>query len=355
MTTHPPGSLQVADRAAIGDYSDRLRDDPLAVTPNPGESSPTLTVRAVATASRSEQSLSNRGNLNFVDILTLPLPGLEHNEATRARPFLKWAGGKTRLLQALLPHVPHRIRDYYEPFLGGGSVFFAVRHRVRGVLHLSDLNQELITTWLVARDSPDALLKELESYIGRDSEADYYEIRSANPTGAVAMAARFIYLNQTAWNGLWRVNRWGVFNVPWGARAFRGVDAESLRAVTNAIREADIREADFRLVLDTAKPGDFVYLDPPYLPVSDTSKFSGYTERRFRPADLAELAALCRDLTNRGVLWIMSNRDTSLVRELFEGARIVALTTRRSVAAQNRRDVQPVDSPEAIVIGGQPS
>lgn len=287
----------------------------------------------------------------LVDSTTLCPLGRKPEEDQRARPFLKWAGGKTRLLKVLLPYVPDRIRNYYEPFLGGGSVFFAVRHRIDGCPHLSDLNEELINTWSVVRDRPDQLFRELQAYTGRGGEADYYQVRAAAPTDAVARAARFVYLNQTAWNGLWRVNRWGVFNVPWGAREFRGLERSTLRTVTTALRAAEIRAADFRTALETAQAGDFVYLDPPYLPISDTSKFSGYTERRFRLADLADLAHLCGELSERGVYWIVSNRDTSIVRDLFRSAQIVSLTTRRSVAAQNRRDVQPIDSPEAIIIG----
>jgi DNA adenine methylase len=286
-----------------------------------------------------------------VDATAPSLPGLEAEGDTYARPFLKWAGGKTRLLRTLLPYTPARIRDYYEPFLGGGAVFFALQNRVRGRCLLSDLNGELINAWRAVRDVPVQLMDELATYSGRDAEADYYEIRLAAPEEPVARAARFIYLNQTSWNGLWRVNRWGTYNVPWGARAFRGLDRDALLKVTSTLQRTELREADFREALHGAGPGDFVYLDPPYLPVSDTSKFSGYTERRFRSADLAELAAICRTLSDRGVRWILSNRDTPLVRELFRDARIVSLTTRRSVAAQNRRDVQPIDSPETIIIG----
>lgn len=269
-----------------------------------------------------------------------------------SRPFLRWAGGKTRLLRHLLPHVPEAFDHYFEPFLGGGAVGFAVAGRASGGVTLADLNEELINTWLVVQQRPLELLAALGPYHGKDDEAAYYDVRDAEaPTDELGRAARFLYLNQTAWNGLWRVNRWGRFNVPWGARPFRGMSEADLLAVSASLRDVTIELADFRSVLARPQRGDFVYLDPPYLPVSDTSKFSGYTERRFRAADLAELSELCRAMTGRGVHWVMSNRDTELVRELFCDARIVRMTTRRSVAAQNRRDIQPVDSPEAIVIG----
>lgn len=280
------------------------------------------------------------------------LPGFDPSEAVPVRPFLRWAGGKKRLVSIILPHVPPQFINYYEPFLGGGAMFFALRYRAQGTCFLSDLNSELINAWQVVQDQPNELLAVLEAYMGKDTEDDYYKIREANPSGTVARAARFIYLNQTAWNGLWRVNRWGTFNVPWGARTFKGFDADELRFVNNALKGVVIKEADFRESLKEPKAGDFVYLDPPYLPISDTSKFSGYTEQRFRAPDLAELAAVCRDLTVRGVNWILSNRDNDMVRKLFSHSRIISLTIRRSVAAQNRRDVEPADSPEAIIVGG---
>jgi len=217
------------------------------------------------------------------------------------------------------------------------------------------LNLELINLWQIVRDRPKEFLAQLEPYRGKDSEEDYYSIRDGKePKGRLQRAARFFYLNQTAWNGLWRVNRWGVFNVPWGARPFRGIDPRALRACSASLQGVAVERVDFRQALRQAEAGDFVYLDPPYLPISDTSKFSGYTEKRFRAADLAELAEECRSLTKRGVFWLLSNRDNALTRELFSHAHVVPFTTRRSVAAQNRRDVQPKDSPEVLVIGNPP-
>lgn len=271
-------------------------------------------------------------------------------------PFLRWAGGKTRLLPRLLPYVPDGFEGYFEPFLGGGAVFFAVCRRARGAIVLADLNEDLVNIWRVVRDEPDALLDALAGYEAKNDEESYYEVREAEASGEpVARAARFAYLNQTAWNGLWRVNRWGRFNVPWGNRPFRGYDPDAMAALSGVLQDVEIGHADFREVLDRPSRGDFVYLDPPYLPVSDTSKFSGYTEKRFRVPDLEELADICGDLTNRGVAWVMSNRDTPLVRKLFSDHEIVRMTTRRSVAAQNRRDIEPAKSPEAIVVGQSPA
>jgi DNA adenine methylase len=283
------------------------------------------------------------------------LPWLPGFEAVRAekeiKPFLRWAGGKTRLMPELLPHFPAQFSTYYEPFLGAGSVFFTIRHRAKRGAYLSDLNEDLINVWKVVREKPVAFLKAIDAYKGRDSEVDYYIIRNEAPTEPVAQAARFFYLNQTSWNSLWRVNRWGVFNVPWGARSFRGISSDTLHDVSRVLTSVEIEALDFREALERPRRGDFVYLDPPYLPVSDTSKFAGYTEKRFRLAGLKELGACCEQLSRRGVFWVLSNRDTPVVREIFSFARVICLTTRRSVAAQNRRDVEPVASPEVIVVG----
>jgi DNA adenine methylase len=264
---------------------------------------------------------------------------------------LKWAGGKGRLLPRILPFLPDRFDDYHEPFLGGGAMFFAVRDRINGAAHLHDLNEQLINVWQRVQQDPSGFLTAMRFFLEHDSEEFYYEQRSAGPATLAEQAARFVYLNQTSWNGLWRVNKWGQFNVPWGRRSFRGLDPETVFRTADALVGASITSEDFRDTLRKPQAGDFVYLDPPYLPLSDTSKFHLYTERRFRAPDLGELADLCRDLTERGVLWMMSNRDTGQVRRLFPANKIIRFTARRSVAAQNRRDVERVDSPEALVLG----
>jgi DNA adenine methylase len=279
----------------------------------------------------------------------MPLPGTPGTSP--AKPFVRWAGGKTRLLRALKPHFPSEFVTYYEPFVGGGAVFFDTGYRATAGAVVADLNPELVNCWLCVRDEPAALLDALRAYAGMDTEEAYYSVRNGDkPDGDVDRAAWFLYLNQTAWNGLWRVNQLGRFNVPWGDRPFRGMTSDEMAVLSELLCNVDIREADFREVLTEPSAGDFVYLDPPYLPVSDTSKFFFYTEKRFRRPDLAELAEACRGLTERGVHWVLSNRDTPEVRELFADAHIIQLTTRRSVAAQNRRDVEPINSPEVIVV-----
>lgn len=280
-------------------------------------------------------------------------------EERAVKPFIRWAGGKTRLLPRILPHVPASFRDYHEPFLGGGAVFFAVQDRMTGRANLSDLNPHLVNAWTAMRDAQPELRAILDEHQQRDSKDYYYEVRAQAPSAALEQAARFLYLNATSWNHLWRENsKTGAMNVPWGAREFRGFTDAEYTALQGSLAATQVRHEDFRSALDRVRPGDFVYLDPPYLPVwtdpgekEPTSKFNKYTAKVFGRPDLEALAELCRDFSARRISWIMSNRDTSDVRELFPDAEIVRFTAHRALAAQSKRTVEARLSPEAIIIG----
>lgn len=276
------------------------------------------------------------------------------------KPFVRWAGGKSRLLSRILPHVPTSINNYYEPFLGGGAVFLACAARVSGRSRLADLNEHLVAAWVAMRDHQSELRPRLEWYLANDSKEFYYEVRSTTPTGFVEKAARFLYLNGVSWNHLWRENsKTGAMNVPWGDRRFKGIDDSTMKIMGHVLARADIVATDFREVLDSATRGDFVYLDPPYLPVftrpdvekEPTAKFNKYTAKTFEMSDLIELAEICAVLSRRGVRWVMSNRDNVSVRDLFPDAEIIRFTTHRSLAAQSQREVEAHLSPEAIIIG----
>jgi DNA adenine methylase len=295
------------------------------------------------------------------------LPAMTTNSTTaddapsRAfKPFVRWVGGKSRLLPKILPFVPDKIANYYEPFLGGGAVFFAVHQRVEGTAYLADLNQNLVAAWVAMRDHQEELKPALDWYHQRDSQEFYYEVRASRPEGTVERAAWFLYLNATSWNHLWRENsKTGAMNVPWGDRAFRPFDDLTLSSLKTILAKTAVTTADFRDALRGAQAGDFVYLDPPYLPVysnpsgekEPTSKFNKYTAKVFEMADLVELAGICENLTERGVKWVMSNRDVPAVHELFPNTDIVGFTTHRSLAAQSKREVETRKSPEAIIIG----
>ncbi len=245
--------------------------------------------------------------------LTLP-PGAEPVPAT---PFVKWAGGKTSLLPELLKHVPRPVRRYHEPFVGGGALFFAVAPR-RAVL--SDANGELIHCWRQVRDDVHGVLDALSAHVYERSR--FEAVRALDPLRLrpAERAARFIYLNKTCFNGLWRVNRAGRFNVPFGRyRNPTFHDPGLLLPASRALRGVQILRAPFEISLQRAAPGDFVYLDPPYDPVSETSSFTSYTRDAFTWEDQKRLAAGCAALDRRGVRFLLSNSATPRIRALYRG------------------------------------
>ncbi len=276
------------------------------------------------------------------------------------KPFVRWAGGKARLLPRILPYVPVKIQNYYEPFLGGGAVFLACKPRVAGKAYLSDLNDHLVSAWTALRDSFSELKPLLDRYLENDGKEFYYKVRATAPENRLEKAARFLYLNGVSWNHLWRENsKTGAMNVPWGDRKFKSFSERELAEIAAILQDVSITQSDFREVLSQARSGDFVYLDPPYLPIfsrpeverEPTAKFNKYTAKTFELEDLIELSELCAGLSDRGVNWIMSNRDTEGVRELFKGYEIISFTAHRALAAQSRREVEAHKSPEAIIVG----
>jgi DNA adenine methylase len=239
-------------------------------------------------------------------------PAAERRPAT---PFLKWAGGKTSLLSELLKHVPPRLRRYHEPFVGGGALFFAAAPR-RAVL--SDSNGELIHCWQQVRDDVYGVLDALMDHV---YERTHFErVRALDPArlAPAERAARFIYLNKTCFNGLWRVNRAGRFNVPFGRyRNPTFHDPALLLRASQALQGVEVVRAPFEIALERASPGDFVYLDPPYDPLSETSSFTSYTQDSFGWEDQKRLAAACLALDRRGVRFLLSNSATPRIRELY--------------------------------------
>ena len=246
-----------------------------------------------------------------------------------AEPFLKWAGGKRQLLNVYGRYFPTRYERYFEPFLGSGGVFFELRpaHAV-----LSDIVEELTQTYLVVRDNVESLITSLKQH--SNTEQYFYRIRSLDPRSLspVEQASRFVYLNRTCYNGLFRVNRGGQFNVPFGRyKNPRICDPDGLRAVSLALQDAVIQPGDFEEVLAAANPGDFIYLDPPYNPLSTTSSFTAYSRRGFDGQDQERLAEVCRRLDRRGCLVMLSNSDTSMVQRLYAGLRVIRVDARRAI------------------------
>lgn len=242
------------------------------------------------------------------------------------KPFLKWAGGKTQLLDQLTPLFPKNFSRYSEPFTGSAAVYwhlFTLRERSQidfSTSKLTDSNAELINCYLVVRDDVSELIKILYSHRQNHNKDYYYKIRALK-TGhlsEIERAARFIYLNKTCFNGLYRVNRSGQFNVPMGSYKDPAIfDADELMTTSQALQNVEIKTADFREILDWAQAGDFVYLDPPYAPVSKTSSFTSYTEKPFGELEQRELAGVFRELDKRGCLVMLSNSWVNSIVELY--------------------------------------
>ena len=236
----------------------------------------------------------------------------------------------------------------------------ALKPQIRGSAYLADQNDHLIHAWIALRDQPDDFKGMLDWYREQDSKEFYYETRGSIASDPTEKAARFLYLNGTSWNHLWRENsKTGAMNVPWGDRKFKGFEQNELNEIAELLEGVSIAHRDFRDVISGAVAGDFVYLDPPYLPIyskpgiekEPTAKFNKYTAKTFELLDLIELAKLCDEMTQRGVNWIMSNRDNKVVRDLFSGHQVVSFTAHRALAAQSRREVEAHKSPEVIVVG----
>jgi DNA adenine methylase len=234
----------------------------------------------------------------------------------RATPFVKWAGGKGQILGQLEQFFPLGYRTYYEPFIGGGAVFF---HLQPEEAVIGDSNSELINCYRIVRDRVDELIVALDLHVY--NREHYYQVRALQPSAlsAVERAARFIYLNKTCFNGLYRVNRKGQFNVPFGSFKSppRLYDEENLRSVSAMLRDAKIVDSTFDHTLAGAGPGDFVYLDPPYVPLSESSSFTTYTVDGFVTYDQYWLKAQLNRLTERGCRVVLSNSDTPFTRWLY--------------------------------------
>ena len=257
------------------------------------------------------------------------------------RPFLKWAGGKSQILAELVSRVPEQFGCYHEPFVGGGALFFRLKTlgRLRRA-RLSDVNPELVNAWKVLRDTPNDLVAELEKLEELLSEEQFYEIRARDPGPMLPAerAARLLYLNKTCFNGLYRENSKGRFNVPYGRyKRARVLDRELLLADSKALEKVTITSEPFQKIVKHAKAGDFVYFDPPYHPVSATSYFTSYARAGFGEQEQRVLAQVFAELAERGVHVLLSNSDCPFVRELYEerGFEISRIEAARSINSKS--------------------
>ncbi len=257
-------------------------------------------------------------------------PALNY-QRIEAQPFIKWAGGKRRLIPTFAPYFPsmQSVKHYFEPFLGGAAIFFHLQHPHSW---LSDSNYRLAELYQVVRDNVEGLMSALKKY--HNEKEYYYQVRAQNPQSlsVVERAARFIFLNKTCYNGLYRVNSQGRFNVPFGNyKNPRICNEEGLRSASLALQNVQILAADFEEALANAGPQDFVYCDPPYHPLNKTSSFTSYTAKKFAASDQERLAQVYRDLDQRGCRVMLSNSDTSLIRHLYHDFRIIEVQARRAI------------------------
>lgn len=258
---------------------------------------------------------------------------------TKAKPFVKWIGGKRQLLDVILPLFPEKYNTYCEPFLGGGAVFFSASP---SKAILNDTNTELITTYQMIRDYPEELIEELKHY--KNTSDFFYMIRNMDrdseqfsKLSSIKIAARFIYLNKTCFNGIYRVNSSGFFNTPYGKyKNPKIADSDGILAASKYLKEcnAQFYNEDFAVVLSRLNPGDFVYLDPPYDPLSRTSSFTGYVKNGFSRDDQIRLRNCCIELDKKGVYFMLSNSATDFIKEIYKDFEIRIVNAKRAVNAK---------------------
>jgi len=262
---------------------------------------------------------------------------MKGTSALQPSPFIKWAGGKQAVADKIISFFPasSTVDTYYEPFLGGGSVFFAYTSHTAV---LNDSNRWLIDTYKAIRDD---WVKVAEILISMpNTKAAYLHIRSLDPftKSIYERAATFIYLNKTCFRGLFRVNKQGKFNVPYGAYDRRYFDPENLRFVSQTLRKTQLLSTDFELAISEIGEKDFVYFDPPYHPIGGYSDFKRYTSEQFREKDHIRLASLCAELDKKGIRWVASNSDTPFIHSLYQNYGIHKVGARREINldSQNR-------------------
>lgn len=253
-------------------------------------------------------------------------------------PVLKWVGGKRQLLNDIIPMIPTNYSIYVEPFIGGGAVLFELQPK-KAIIN--DFNSELINVYIVIRDYPDELIRELQFHKENNSSEHFYGVREYDrkpelfsQMTPVQKAARIIYLNKTCYNGLYRVNSAGQFNSPYGKYKNPNIVNETvIRAMSKYFNENNIviKNGDFKDALKGLRKGAFVYLDPPYMPISSSSSFTGYTENGFNEDKQRELKALCDSLDKKGIKFLQSNSDCEFIRELYSGYKIKTIKAKRVI------------------------
>ena len=254
--------------------------------------------------------------------------------------MLKWAGGKRKLLPSMIERIPDSFNRYVEPFVGGGAMFFELKNRgwITSAI-LSDVNSELISLYTIIRDSPEQLIESLEDIDYRNNREAFNRAReefNSNPL-PVRKAALMIYLNRHCFNGLYRVNFSGKFNVPFGRYNNPVIPGkEQIIEVSASLKHVDLKCCDFENSIREAREEDFVYLDPPYQPISETSSFTSYSSGGFGEKEQRRLAKAFRDASSSGVFLMLSNSDSSLIRELYSDFNISNVLAARSINSNGK-------------------
>jgi len=253
---------------------------------------------------------------------------INYKQLVKYKPFIKWVGGKRGLLPQLLEKFPKEFENYYEPFLGGGAVFFELYSQ--GLLqdkkvYLSDINSELINTYKAVQKNPYELIKQLEEYSKKHSKEFYYQVRELDRQddfknlSNLERATRFIYLNKTCFNGLYRVNKKGYFNTPVGSYKNPNIaDKEVIFNASEALKNVTILNKSFHKVLENVQENDFVYFDPPYYPLTTTANFTSYDSNCFLEDEQFELFELFEKLHDKKVKVVHSNSDTEFIKDLYQ-------------------------------------
>lgn len=265
-------------------------------------------------------------------------------------PMLKWVGGKRQLLSEIVPMIDNKCSTYVEPFVGGGAVLFRLQPQ-KAVIN--DYNQELINVYRTVRDHLDDLIEVLQIHAKKNTSDYYYEVRALDREDSfkkmsdIEKAARIIYLNKTCYNGLYRVNSLGQFNSPYGRyKNPKIVNEPVLRAISKYFNSNEIKilNGDYKEALKNLDVNSFVYLDPPYMPISSSSSFTGYTEGGFGHERQIELKIECDKLTQQGIKFLQSNSDCEEIRELYKNYKIKTVQAKRSInsVAKKRGEINEV-------------
>lgn len=261
------------------------------------------------------------------------------------QPFIKWVGGKRGLLSQILPLIPKNFNNYFEPFLGGGALFFelySLGHLKNKNIYLFDINSELINAYNMVKNNPTLLINELEVFKEKHSKEFYYEVRAWDreddylDIDKLLRATRFIYLNKTCFNGLYRVNKKNQHNVPIGNYKNPNIcDAEVIYNASDALQNATIMSTSYKDVLKYASKDDFVYFDPPYYPLTETSSFTSYSEFDFLENEQFELFELFDTLSEKDIKVLHSNSDTKFIKDLYSKYEIKEIQANRFINSKS--------------------